>query len=477
MNEDAILACGVKELRDLVATGKVSADEVLRTYRAQIEVQDEEVHAYLRVDDRAASVAAAVDSAVARGDDVGPLAGVPIAVKDNIATKGCETTAGSRILEGWVPPYDATVVSRLKDAGALLVGKTNLDEFAMGSSTENSAYGPTRNPFDLSRVPGGSSGGSAAAVAGRMALGALGSDTGGSVRQPAAFTGTVGFKPTYGRVSRYGLLAFSSSLDQIGPLTLTVDDCAQIMAVISGHDPMDATSLRSAIPDYVGACDRGVKGFRVGVIKELMEVCAHEMAEATTRAGELLAQSGAQLGEVSIPEVVFGLSAYYVVAPAEASSNLARYDGVRYGRRVDAETTEQMMVATRSEGFGPEVKRRIMLGTYVLSAGYFDAFYVTAQRVRTLVRAAFVRAYEDFDLLLCPTTPTTAFALGSKSADPVEMYRSDVCTVPSSLAGHPAISVPFGFDGQGLPIGVQLLAGDDGEERLFAAASVLEREG
>lgn len=476
MNEDALLACGVKELRDLVASGEVSATEVLRTYRAQIEVQDEEVHAYLRVDDRAQEHAAWIDQAVARGQEVGSLAGVPIALKDNIATRGCETTAGSRILAGWIPPYDATVVSRLKEAGALLVGKTNLDEFAMGSSTENSAYGPTRNPFDLSRVPGGSSGGSAAAVAGRMALGALGSDTGGSVRQPAAFTGTVGFKPTYGRVSRYGLLAFSSSLDQIGPFALTVDDTAQIMSAIAGHDPLDATSLSLLKPDYVGACGRGVGGLRVGVVRELMEVSSPEMAAATTRAAEVLGKAGARIGEVSLPEVVFGLSAYYVVAPAEASSNLARYDGVRYGKRVGGETTEQMMVATRSEGFGPEVKRRIMLGTYVLSAGYFDAFYVTAQRVRTLVRSAFMRAYEDFDLLLCPTTPTTAFALGAKSSDPVEMYRSDVCTVPSSLAGHPAISVPFGFDVKGLPIGVQLLADETGEERLFSSASVLERE-
>jgi aspartyl-tRNA(Asn)/glutamyl-tRNA(Gln) amidotransferase subunit A len=401
---------------------------------------------------------------------------VPVAIKDNLCTRGIATTCSSRILEGWRPPYDATVVSRILAAGAVNIGKTNLDEFAMGSSTENSAFGPTRNPHDTSRVPGGSSGGSAAAVAAGFAPLSLGSDTGGSIRQPAALCGVVGVKPTYGLVSRYGLVAFASSLDQVGPFATTVADAALLLEVIAGHDPMDSTSIDRPSPSLVDVLDGGVDGLRIGVLRELVDAegIAPDVRRRTEEAAEALAAAGAKVEEASVPAATLGLSAYYLIAPAEASSNLARYDGVRYGLRVDAPNTGLMNEASRTAGFGAEVKRRIMLGTYALSAGYYDAYYGKAQQVRTLIIRDFRAAYEQFDLLLSPTSPTTAFPLGAKVDDPLTMYLNDVCTIPTNLAGDPAMSVPFRTGDDGLPVGVQLLAPALGEATMFRAAAVLE---
>ena len=395
-----------------------------------------------------------------------------------MCTRGVPTTAGSKILEGWLPPYDATVVTRLRRAGAVVVGKTNLDEFAMGSSTENSAYGPTRNPLDPTKVPGGSSGGSAAAVAAGFVPLSFGSDTGGSIRQPAALCGVVGFKPTYGAVSRYGLIAFASSLDQIGPFTHTVADAALAHEVIGGHDPLDSTSLPGAVAQVSEQLDAGVEGLRIGIIDELsgkgIEGIAPDVLARTAQAADALDAAGAKVETVSIPATVYGLSAYYLIAPAEASSNLARYDGVRYGHRSDGSNVAEMNVASRTEGFGEEVKRRIMLGTYALSAGYYDAYYGKAQRVRTLMAREFDEAYERFDVLLSPTSPTTAFAFGDKTADPLTMYLNDVCTIPSNLVGHPAISVPYGRGDDGLPVGVQVLAPAQQEATMFRVAAALE---
>lgn len=460
-----------------VRSGQRSAAEVLEEHLARIAAGDGELHAFLAVLAEAARRSAAeLDRAVAAGIDPGPLAGVPVALKDNLCTRGVPTTAGSRILEGWRPPYDATVVGRLAAAGAVVVGKTNLDEFAMGSSTESSAFGPTRNPRDPSRVPGGSSGGSAAAVAAGFAPLALGSDTGGSVRQPAALCGVVGAKPTYGLVSRYGLIAFASSLDQIGPFAATVADAALLLDVIAGHDPADSTSLPSAPPRAAAALDRGVEGLRIGLVSELAaaEGLDGEVAARTREAADALSAAGAKVEEVSVPAAVHGLSAYYLIAPAEASSNLARYDGVRYGQRVQGADITEMYVRTRSAGFGAEVKRRIMLGTYALSAGYYDAYYGKAQKVRTLLIGDFDAAYRRFDALIAPTAPGGAFPLGSKTSDPLLMYLNDVCTIPSNLAGHPAISVPFGTDADGLPLGVQVLAPALGETVMFQVAAALE---
>jgi len=441
-----------------------------------------EIHAFnLVLADEALAAADEVDRRVAAGEDPGPLAGVPVALKDNLCTRGVPTTCSSRILEGWLPPYDATVVERLAAAGAVVVGKTNLDEFAMGSSTENSAFGVTRNPLDLTRVPGGSSGGSAAAVAAGFAPLALGSDTGGSIRQPAALCGVVGVKPTYGAVSRYGLVAFASSLDQIGPFARTVSDAALLLEAIGGHDPRDSTSIPEPAASLTEVLDRGVEGLRIGVIEELsgdgLEGIADDVRSRLGEAASALDAAGATVETTSVPSTVYGLSAYYVIAPAEASSNLARYDGVRYGLRVDAPNAGDMNTATRTAGFGDEVKRRIMLGTYALSAGYYDAYYGKSQKVRTLIVQDFARAYEEFDLLLCPTAPTTAFPIGEKTADPMTMYLNDVCTIPSNLAGHPAMSVPFGVGDDGMPVGVQILAPAMGEPTMFQAAAVLEAAG
>ena len=463
-----------------VRSGRRTARQVLEDHLAIIDQREPELHAFnLVMADEARAAADEIDRRVAAGDDPGPLAGVPVALKDNLCTRGVPTTCSSRILEGWRPPYDATVVVRLRRAGAVVVGKTNMDEFAMGSSTENSAFGPTRNPHDPTRVPGGSSGGSAAAVAAGFATLALGSDTGGSIRQPAALCGVVGMKPTYGVVSRYGLVAFASSLDQIGPFAANVADAATLLEVIGGHDPMDSTSIAAPAPSLAGLLDDGVEGLRVGLVRELVEGLDPDVAARLAHAAAALEAAGAKVEEVSVPAVTYGLAAYYLIAPAEASSNLARYDGVRYGLRVDprdgAGDVAAMNAATRAAGFGPEVKRRIMLGTYALSAGYYDAYYGQAQRVRTRIIWDFEAAYANYDLLLSPTAPTTAFPFGAKSENPLAMYLSDVCTIPSNLAGHPAISVPFGTGDDGLPVGMQLLAPALGEPVLFRAAAALER--
>jgi aspartyl-tRNA(Asn)/glutamyl-tRNA(Gln) amidotransferase subunit A len=458
-----------------VNAGEISAVALANESLQQIDSQEGEIHAFVEIQrEQVLRKAQAIDDGVAQGKNMGVLAGVPLALKDNLCQHGEVTSCASNILSGWRPPYDATVVSRIETAGVLIVGKTNMDEFAMGSSTENSAFGPTKNPHDTTKVPGGSSGGSAAAVAASMTPLSLGSDTGGSIRQPAAFCGVVGVKPTYGLVSRYGLVAFASSLDQVGPFAGSVADAAALLEVIAGHDPKDSTSLSAPAPALSSHLDDGVKGMRVGLCNELLEGCAPDMVAAIKRAAEVLSNAGAEIIEISIPELKLGLSAYYLIAPAEASSNLARYDGVRYGVRVDAEDVTAMNTATRTAGFGDEVKRRIMLGTYALSAGYYDAYYGQAQRVRTLIINAFTKAYSSVDLLLGATTPTTAFAIGDKVGDPMSMYQSDICTIPTNLAGHPALSVPFGVGDDKMPIGAQLLGPALSEQQLFQAASVLE---
>ena len=462
-----------------IQKGEMKAQEVLESHLKTIQDREEEINAFnLVMTEEAIKEAEKIDSLVAEGKNPGPLTGIPVAVKDNICTQGIPTTCSSNILAGWLPPYDATIVERLRDAGAVIVGKTNLDEFAMGASTENSAFGPTRNPLDTTRVPGGSSGGSAAAVAAGFTPLAIGSDTGGSIRQPAALCGVVGVKPTYGRVSRYGLVAFASSLDQIGPFAETVTDAALLLEVISGHDPLDTTSISEPPLDLSSALTQGVEGLRIGVIDELsggaIEGISDDVLACLEKAVEALTSAGAIVERTSVPSTVYGLSAYYVIAPAEASSNLARYDGVRFGPRVDAKTTSEMMVATRTAGFGDEVKRRIMLGTYALSAGYYDAYYGKSQKVRTLIMNDFAAAYEKFDLLLSPTAPTTAFPLGDKTEDPLQMYLQDICTISSNLAGHPAMSVPFGQGTDGLPVGIQVLAPATDEHTMFRAGAILE---
>jgi aspartyl-tRNA(Asn)/glutamyl-tRNA(Gln) amidotransferase subunit A len=465
------------DLAASVRAGDRSAADVVDEHLAVVAAREPELHALnLVTDDSARAAAATIDAAVSRGEDPGPLAGIPIVLKDNLCTRGVLTTCSSRILEGWRPPYTATAVERVVAAGAIPIAKTNLDEFAMGSSTENSAFGPTRNPHDPSRVPGGSSGGSAAAVAAGYAPLGLGSDTGGSIRQPAALCGVVGVKPTYGRVSRYGLIAFASSLDQIGPFATTVSDAALLLDVIAGHDPADSTSIPDAYNPVLPVVERGVDGLRVGIVEELTDAqgIQPEVVAAVEQAALALEKAGATVGRVSVPSALFGLSAYYLIAPAEASSNLARYDGVRYGLRVDGDDVATMNARTRDAGFGPEVKRRIMLGTYALSAGYYDAYYGQAQRVRTLIIRDFARAYEDFDVLLSPTSPSVAFPLGAKTADPLSMYLSDICTIPTNLAGHPGMNVPYGTGEGDLPIGVQVLAPALGEHVMFRAARVLE---
>ena len=425
--------------------------------------------------DRARERATQIDADVQAGKKVGRLAGVTIALKDNMCTRGVETTCSSKILAGWKPPYDATVVRRLADEGAVFVGKTNLDEFAMGSSTENSAFGPTRNPLDTSRVPGGSSGGSAAAVAAGFATASLGSDTGGSIRQPAALCGLVGVKPTYGMVSRQGLVAFGSSLDQIGPFTTTVADAALMMEVIAGHDPLDSTSLPQPAPMLTGELSKGVQGMRIGRITDMPEGSSPDVLAQLEAAFDALRAAGATVVDVQMPSMLYGLTAYYLVAPAEASSNLARFDGVRYGLRVDAKDLNSMYGATRAAGFGDEVKRRIMLGTYALSAGYYDAYYGKALKVRRLIADDFAQAYTKCDAILTPTSPTVAFKFGDKTSNPLAMYLCDVFTIPTNLAGHAAMSVPFGTGEAGLPVGVQILAPALGEAPMFRVAAELER--
>ena len=462
------------EIANDVQTGATTAVAQLDAAYVAIEARNAELNVFLHLDKEGArKIAQAIDARVAAGENIGPLAGVPIAIKDNLCQTGIPTTCSSKILEGWKPPYNATVIDRLVAAGAVPVGKTNLDEFAMGSSTENSAFGPTRNPLDPSRVPGGSSGGSAAAVAGDMTSISLGSDTGGSIRQPAAFCGIVGMKPTYGLVSRYGLIAFASSLDQIGPFSKTVMDSAVLLEAIAGNDPLDSTSLPEPSPSLVSHVNDGVAGKRIGLVKELYEGADQSVINAVMGAVAALKEAGAQIVELSIPELRLGLSAYYLIAPAEASSNLARFDGVRFGLRVDGEDVTAMMEATRTAGFGAEVKRRIMLGTYALSAGYYDAYYGQALKVRTLTINAFQKAYAQVDMLIGATTPGVAFKFGAKS-DPMEMYLNDVFTIPTNLAGDPAVSVSFGKGEENLPIGVQLLGPGRSEALLYAGARVLE---
>lgn len=467
---------GIAAQSALVRSGERTAVSVLEDRLARIAAEDGEIGAFNHVDGEGAlRRAAEVDAAVVAGEDPGPLAGVPVAIKDNLCTRGIPTTCSSRMLQGWIPPYDATVVTRLTAAGAVVVGKTNMDEFAMGSSTETSAFGPTLNPRDRTRVPGGSSGGSAAAVAADFVPVALGSDTGGSIRQPAAFCGLVGVKPTYGTVSRLGLIAFGSSLDQIGPMTASVDDAAVVLEVMAGHDPGDSTSLPTPFPSVSEHLDDGVEGLRIGIVSDLMgEGVSPDIDAAVRRAADLLAARGATIDTVAIPSIRYSISSYYLIATAEASSNLSRFDGVRYGLRIDAATAGEMMVRSRTEGFGDEVKRRIMLGTYALSAGYYDEFYGTALKVRSVIRDEFDRAYGDFDVLISPTTPTTAFRLGEKIDDPMAMYLNDVCTSAANLVGHPAMSLPMGVDSEDLPIGIQVMAPALGEVDMFRVAKVLE---
>jgi aspartyl-tRNA(Asn)/glutamyl-tRNA(Gln) amidotransferase subunit A len=473
------------EIAAAISRGEVAAVEVAQAHLDRITSIDPAVHAFLHVDvDGAMAAARAVDEARASGALLGPLAGVPLAMKDIVVTKGVPTTAGSRILEGWVPPYDATIARRIKDAGIVMLGKTNMDEFAMGSSTENSAFGPTHNPWDLNRIPGGSGGGSAAAVAAYEAPLAIGTDTGGSIRQPAAVTGTVGAKPTYGGVSRYGLIALASSLDQAGPCARTVLDAALLHEVIAGHDPCDSTSINQPVPPVVAAAREGVgaglAGIRVGVVRELggPESSGYEpgVVAAFEAAVETLRGLGAEVVEVSCPHFDYALAAYYLILPSECSSNLARYDAVRYGLRVGddgATALEDVMSLTREAGFGAEVKRRIMLGTYALSAGYYDAYYGQAQKVRTLIARDFAAAFDKADVLVSPATPFVAFELGERVADPMAMYVNDLCTLPASLAGTPAISVPCGLS-EGLPVGLQIMAPALADDRCYRVAAAFE---
>jgi aspartyl-tRNA(Asn)/glutamyl-tRNA(Gln) amidotransferase subunit A len=473
------------ELSDKLEAGEVSSVEVTQAHLDRIAAVDDGVHAFLHLNEKALETAASVDAKRKAGEKLGPLAGVPIAIKDVLCTLGLPTTAGSRILEGWIPPYDATVVARLRDANLVLLGKTNMDEFAMGSSTEFSAYGATRNPWDLDRIPGGSGGGSAAAVAAFEAPIALGSDTGGSIRQPAAVTGSVGVKPTYGGVSRYGAIALASSLDQVGPVSRTVLDAALVHDIIGGHDPRDSTSLTDKWPSFAaaaraGALQESLAGLRIGVVKELdapgFQAGVSQRFHETL---QILADAGAEIVEVSAPNFEYAVAAYYLILPAEASSNLAKFDSVRFGLRVNpvgGGTVEDVMAATREAGFGPEVKRRIILGTYALSAGYYDAYYGSAQKVRTLIQRDFSAAFAQADVLVSPAAPTTAFKLGEKLEDPLAMYLNDVTTIPANLAGIPGMSLPMGLAPEdGLPTGIQIMAPARSDDRLYKLGAALER--
>lgn len=460
----------LQEAAEDLTRGRITPGEIRGSVYKRIEEVEEKIHAYVTVLGEEAGGQEAHPEA-------GPLAGIPIAIKDNICTRGIKTTCSSRMLENFVPPYDAAVVERLRLSGAVFVGKTNLDEFAMGSSTETSHMGVTRNPWNLERIPGGSSGGSAAAVAAGECIAAIGSDTGGSIRQPAAHCGVVGLKPTYGRVSRYGLVAFASSLDQIGPITKNVTDCALLLNVICGHDPRDSTSVNVPVPDYTKALTGEVRGLTIGVPREyFVKGMQPEVEESVRAALSLLEAQGAAVKEISLPHTDYAVAVYYVLAPAEASSNLARYDGVKYGFRAgDAPDLMEMYLKTRAEGFGPEVKRRIMLGTYALSSGYYDAYYRKAQQVRTLIKKDFDEALKDCDVLITPTSPTTAFGIGEKVDDPLQMYLMDICTISVNLAGIPGISLPCGFDHSGLPVGLQILGRHFDEESILKVAYAYEQ--
>ncbi|MEL6231246.1 MAG: Asp-tRNA(Asn)/Glu-tRNA(Gln) amidotransferase subunit GatA [Cyanobacteria bacterium J06627_3] len=467
----------IRTLQQQLTQKERTAVEITQDYLDRLQALEPKLHSFLAVtSDKALAQAQQIDDAIAAGTSLGPLAGIPIALKDNLCTKGIRTTCASKILEGFIPPYESTVTQRLADAGAIFLGKTNMDEFAMGSSTENSAYQLTANPWDTSCVPGGSSGGSAAAVAADQAPISLGSDTGGSIRQPAAYCGVVGMKPTYGLVSRYGLVAFASSLDQIGPFSRTVEDAAILLGAIAGHDAKDATSLKVKIPDYTQHLKTDLKGKRIGLVKETFgDGVDGDVATAMDAAIEQMKELGAEIVEISCPNFKYGLPTYYIIAPSEASSNLARYDGVRYGQRADNDNLLSMYKQTRAEGFGAEVKRRIMIGTYALSAGYYDAYYLQAQKVRTLIKQDFEAAFKDVDVLLTPTVPSTAFKAGAKVDDPLSMYLSDLMTITVNLAGLPGISLPCGFDRTGLPIGMQLIGNALREDTLFEVASAYEK--
>ena len=471
----------IRELHRQLIRKERSAVEITQEALDRIQALEPKLHSFLSVtSEHALEQAREVDAKIAAGEEIGLLAGIPIGIKDNMCTKGIRTTCSSRILENFVPPYESTVTQKLKDAGAVMVGKTNLDEFAMGSSTETSAYQVTANPWDLSRVPGGSSGGSAAAVASGECTIAIGSDTGGSIRLPASFCGVVGLKPTYGLVSRYGLVAYASSLDQIGPFGRTVEDAAILLSAIAGYDPNDATSLNVEIPDYAKSLQPNFhpRGrLRIGIIKETFGQGLDPVVEqVVTKAIDQLQNLGAQIHVVSCPRFRYGLPAYYIIAPSEASANLARYDGVKYGFRAsDADNLLSLYTKTRAAGFGAEVKRRIMLGTYALSAGYYDAYYLKAQKVRTLIKQDFEGAFEKVDVLVCPTAPTTAFKAGEKTEDPLSMYLTDLMTIPLNLAGLPGMSVPCGFDGNGLPIGMQLIGKVLREDQLLQVAYAYEQ--
>ena len=481
MSELIYLSAAV--LADKLRAGEVSSVDATRAHLDRISAVDGDVHAFLHVNAEALAAAEVIDERRAAGEKLGPLAGVPVAIKDVLCTMGMPSTAGSKILEGWIPPYDATPVAKLKAAGLIALGKTNMDEFAMGSSTEHSAYGPTKNPWDFSRIPGGSGGGSAAAVAAFEAPLALGSDTGGSIRQPAAVTGSVGVKPTYGGVSRYGAIALASSLDQVGPVARTVLDAALLHDVIGGHDPRDSTSLTDMWPSFADAARTGakaenLKGLRVGVVKELDSPSFQAgVSQRFHEALELLTVAGAEIVEVSAPHFEYAVAAYYVILPAEASSNLAKFDSVRFGMRSKVSgTVEDVMAATREAGFGPEVKRRIILGTYALSAGYYDAYYGSAQKVRTLIQRDFASAFEQADVLVSPSAPTTAFKFGEKIDDPMAMYLNDVTTIPANLAGVPGMGLPIGLAPEdGLPVGFQIMAPARQDARLYSLGATLER--
>jgi aspartyl-tRNA(Asn)/glutamyl-tRNA(Gln) amidotransferase subunit A len=468
----------IDSTRAAIATGQITATKLVEEFYRKIDSEDREIHAYLTLcQERAVEQAARIDRMVKTGEPLPPLAGVPVGIKDVMVTRGVRTTAGSKILENFVPPYDCTAVARLERAGAIVLGKMNCDEFAMGSSNENSAYGPVRNPRDQSRVPGGSSGGSAAAVAAGAAVATLGSDTGGSIRQPASFCGVVGLMPTYGRVSRYGLIAFASSLDHIGPLTRTVKDAAIMLGVIAGRDPMDSTSADVPVPNYAAELAKPVSGLRIGVPREYFSEGLDPEVRAAAESGiARLRAAGCEIVEISLPHTRYAIPAYYVIATAEASANLARFDGVRYGHRSNnARTLAEMYRRSRDEGFGPEVKRRIMLGVYALSSGYYDAYYLKAQRVRTLLARDFAQAFYTVDAIVTPTAPTPAFKLGEKAGDPLSMYLADIYTVTADLAGIPGISVPCGASSSGLPIGLQILGRHFDESTVLRVAEAVEQ--
>lgn len=466
------------EAVNLIKKKKVTAYEIIQDIFDQIDKVDHLLKAFLVLNrDEALKQAKEIDQKVKNGENIPPLAGVAVAIKDIIATRGIETTCGSKILKGFIPPYNATVINKLREAGAIIIGKTNMDEFAMGSSNENSAFGPTYNPWDLERVPGGSSGGSTVAVAADESFVALGTDTGGSIRQPASFCGMVGLKPTYGRVSRYGLIAYASSLDQIGPITKDVTDCALLMKVIAGHDHRDSTSVNLEVPDYLKSCQEGIKDLKVGVPKEyFIKGIDADVKAALDKSLKIFEKLGARIEEVSLPHSEYSLPTYYLIATAEASSNLARYDGVQYGyRAVEYEDLSTMYQKTRSEGFGSEVKRRIMLGTYALSSGYYDAYYLKAQKVRTLIKEDFDQVFSQYDILITPTSPTPAFKLNEKVSDPLTMYLSDIFTLPINLAGIPAISLNCGYSKSNLPIGLQIIGKYFNEETILRAAFNFEQ--